>query len=194
MDERRILVAAITLALFLTPGCGSTAETPTPALPTASPEPLDTLPPATPTSGITVTPEAPLVQIGFFSSIYLRYDPAEWEVFSEAQDGQQNNQGEAVESLRHRSIPGCILHDNLGRGVPPSWELESSERSIGGLEYRVEAWTDTDLPRPVLRVYQYPAGPSGPGTRIELVIDQEPADCIRSAEDVLALSADLIAP
>ena len=55
----------------------------------------------------------------------------------------------------------------------------------GGME-------DTAMQKPVLIVYQYPVGESGIGTRIELVIDQEPEQCIKSAEHVLILSSDLI--
>ena len=134
------------------------------------------------------------MQIGNFNSIYLRYEPEVWEAFNEYQDpGQLNPKGEPVEALRHRTIPGCFLHDNLGRGAPPSWERRQEERRIGSLEYQVEVWTDTETQKPVLIVYQYPVGQSGTGRRMELVIDQEPEGCMKSAEDVLVLSEDLIA-
>lgn len=64
---------------------------------------------------------------------------------------------------------------------------------FGGLDYQVEAWTDAAQQSPVLTVYQYHAGESGTGKRIELVIDQNPEGCNRSAKEVLALSADLVA-
>jgi hypothetical protein len=133
-------------------------------------------------------------QIGYFNSIYLRYDPAEWESFKEYPEEQLfNDSGELIESLRHRDIPGCIIHDNLGFGSPKSWKREDSNRTIGILEYRVETWTDTSTRKPVLTVYQYPTGPSGYGARIELRIDQKPKLCIEDADEVLALSEDLIA-
>ena len=138
------------------------------------------------------TPEAQLVQIGYFNSIYLRYDADEWEKRIEFPDQPQNSKGEPVEALQHRSIAGCILRDNLGRGTPPSWERQVTNRMIGSLDYHVEAWTDTAAQTPVLRVYQYPSGEPGVGTRIELVIDQRPEECIQSAEAVLAASSDLI--
>jgi hypothetical protein len=138
------------------------------------------------------TQEAHLVQIGYFHSVYLRYNTDEWEKRNEFPDQPQNNKGEPVEALQHRDIAGCILHDNLGRGTPPSWERQVSNRVIGSLEYHVEAWTDTAAQTPVLRVYQYPAGEPGVGTRIELAIDQRPDECIQSAEAVLVASSDLI--
>lgn len=138
------------------------------------------------------TQDSALVQIGYFHSIYLRYDTSVWEKVNRSPDQLQNDKGEPVEALQHREIAGCVLHDNLGRGAPPSWERLISKRVIGSLEYQVEFWTDTETQEPVLVVYQYPVGESGNDTRIELVVDQEPEDCIKSAEDILALSSDLI--
>jgi hypothetical protein len=159
------------------------------------PSALETSVPPSPTSEIAGTQEAPLVQIGHFDSIYLRYDPEVWAAFNEYQGPQQrlNYKGEPVEALRHRTIPGCFLHHNLGRGSPPSWELQATERMIDSLEYWVEVWSDTQTQTPALIVYQYPVGQPGTGKRIELVIDQEPEGCIKSAEDVLILSGDLMA-
>lgn len=180
MSKRRILQGSILLIVALTLACGWI------------PEPLETSLPPSPTLEIATTPDAPLVQIGYFDSIYLRYDPREWEIVNELQGQQQNNKGEPVASLRQRSLAGCFLHENLGRGAPPAWQVQSTNRVIGSLEYRVEAWTDTTTQKPVLTVYQYPAGEPGYGIRIELVIDQESEQCIQSAEDVLILSSDLI--
>jgi hypothetical protein len=165
MDKRRIVHALIVLVLTL--ACGWIRGAPG-------------------------TQAAALVQIGYFNSVYLRYDPDEWEKRNEFPDQPQNSKGEPVEALQHRDIPGCILHDNLGRGVPPSWELQVTSQVVGSLEYHVEAWTDTEAQEPVLRVYQYPAGEPGDGTRIELVIDRQHEECIRSAEAVLAASSGLI--
>jgi len=195
MYQRRIFQASIVPMLVLTLACGLIPESPetsVPASPISSPQIVDTLPLETSTPEIAITQDAPLAQIGYFNSVYLRYDPNEWESFSGFQDQQTNEKGEAIEALRHRSIPGCFLHDNLGKGAPPSWELQNTNRVIGSLEYRVEAWRDTATQKPVLIVYQYPVGESGISTRIELVIDQEPEQCIKSAEHVLILSSDLI--
>jgi hypothetical protein len=170
----RISQTSIVLILVLTLACGWISG------------PLETLAPPSPT-------DVPLVQIGYFNSIYLRYDPDEWETINEFQGQQLNNKGELIGSLRHRAIPGCFLHDNLGRGAPPTWELQETERTIGGLEYLVATWTDTVTQKPVLIVYQYPVGESGYGTRIELTIEQGVEQCIKSAEDALTLSSDLIA-
>lgn len=180
MYRRRVIEASIVLILVLTLACGWFAK------------PLETSVPLSPTPEISATQEFPLVQIGYFNSIYLRYDPDEWETLNELQGEQQNSKGEPVEALRHLRIAGCFLHDNLGRGAPPSWELQTTKRVIGSLEYRVESWTDTSTQRPVLAVYQYPVNESGYGTRIELIIDQGAEECIKSAEDVLILSEDLI--
>src|SRR5215213_8855804 len=179
MDKRRILQGSILLIVALTLACGST------------PEPFETSVPPSPTLEIAATPDAPLVQIGYFDSIYLRYDPDVWEIVNELQGQQQNIKGEPVAFLRHLSLAGCFLHDNLGRGAPPSWQVQNTNRVIGSLEYRVEAWTDTTTQKPVLTVYQYPAGESGYSIRIELVIDEEPEQCTQSAENVLILSSDL---
>lgn len=190
MVPPRIVQAAGVLLLFLTVACEATAtppDTPVPALPSP------TLPPEAPTPETPGTQEPPLVQIGFFDSLYLRYDPGVWEPETETPDAQLNERGEPIHWLRHRMVPGCFLHDNLGRGAPPSWELVVTERTIGGLEFRVEAWTDTEIQQPVLTVYQYPPGEAATGKRIELVIGQEPEACIESAEEVLHLSADVIA-
>jgi hypothetical protein len=149
--------------------------------------------PDTSTPELAPTGEAPLVQIGFFDSMYLRYDPEQWEAGSGTPEERLNERGEPIHRLQHLSIPGCILHDNLGRGAPPSWQLDVTNRTIGSLEFRVEAWTDTELGQPVLTVYQYPPAEGALGKRIELVIEQEPEACIQSAEEVLALSADVIA-
>jgi hypothetical protein len=181
MPQLRILPVSIVLILVWTLACGLIRG------------PFETSIPPVPASETTIAPDALLVQIGHFNSLNLRYDANEWEAFNEFQDQRQNSKGEPVNSLRHRSIPGCILHDNLGRGAPPSWELQDTNRAIGSLEYRVEAWTDTETQKPVLTVYQYPAAEPGTGTRIELVIDQDPEKCIQSAEEVLSLSSDLIA-
>lgn len=188
MGPRRVMLALSLLVLVLAMACGST----TPPPDTPAPPAIATLPPQTPATEVSQTAEAPLVQIGYFSSIYVRYDPQVWEVFDETPDGQSNQKGEPIQRLQHRTIPGCLLHENLGRGVPPSWELQVTDRVIGSLEYRVEEWTDTAVRKQVLIVYQYPPGESVIGKRIELVIDEQPEACIRSAEDVLALSADLI--
>ena len=197
MVPPRIVQAAGSLALVLTLACGVTATPPAgaPVPPAPSPTPVEmfTPTPEAPTPEITGTQEPPLVQIGFFDSIYLRYDPGVWEAINAAPDEQLNQKGEPVYSLRHRTIPGCTLHDNLGRGVPPSWELDITGRNIGGLEFRVEAWTDTEIRQPVLTVYQYPPGEGAAGKRIELVIEQDPQACIESAEEVLRLSVDVIA-
>ena len=194
MDKRKILKTSVVLVLAPTLACGPVPQataTPGSYSPLPSTQAVDLVPSETSTPEITATQEDPIAQIGFFNSIYLRYDPGKWEAFDDFQ-GQQNSQGESIESLRHRDIPGCFLHDNLGRGAPPSWELQASNRVIGSLEYRAELWVDTTTEKPVLVVYQYPAGDSAYGTRIELVVDQEPERCISSAEDVLILSADLI--
>lgn len=191
MFQRKNVLTSMVLVLML--ACEFVAiplETPVPPSPT--PQSVVTLPPETPTLEIAATQEAPVVQIGFFESLYLRYDPGEWEARDETQGQQTNQKGEPVQSLHHRAIPGCILHDNLGRGVPPTWKRQDTERMIGSLEFRVEAWTDTEVQRPVLTVYQYPPGESGLGKRIELVIGEQPEECIQSAEQVLSLSADLI--
>jgi hypothetical protein len=196
MTRKRLLQAFSGLVLALTLACGWTfqpLQTPTPASPTTALPTMTSPPTDTPTPVVAVPPDAPLVQIGFYSSIYLRYDPEVWEPFLEAPDPILNPQGEAVEALRARSIPGCVLHDNLGHGVPLSWERQDSVQTLGGLEYWVEAWTDTAQQKPVLTVYQYPARQPGTGKRIELVIDLDPQECIRSTEEVLTLSADLIA-
>ena len=183
------------LVLVLTLGCGVLATPPdTPASPLPSPTPQSpvTLPPETPTLEVAATQDAPLVQIGFYDSIYLRYDPEAWEPIDETPEQQLNQKGEPVQRLQHRTIPGCFLHENLGRGVPLTWERQVTNRIIGSLEFRVEAWTDTEAQKPVLTVYQYPTGESGLGKRIELVIDRQPEECIQSGEEVLSLSADLI--
>ena len=190
---RRILLAC--MVLIFTLACATVfAPTETAIPPVSTPSPTPVLPPPT----VTVVPEivptqdAPLVQIGYFDSVYLRYDPQDWEVFQPAPEPQLNPAGETIEALRHRTVPGCLLHDNLGHGVPPTWEYEKEEREIGGLTYRVDPWTDTTTNSPVLIVYQYPVGDEAAGKRIELVIEQDPEVCIQSAEEVLILSADLI--
>ena len=195
MYQRRIFQASIVLMLVLTLACGLIPESPetsVPASPISSPQIVHTLPLETSTPEIAITQDAELAQIGYFKSVYLRYDPDDWESFSDSQGQQLNSEGKPMEALRQRSIPGCFLHDNLGRGAPPSWELQNTNRVIGSLEYRVEAWRDTATQKPVLIVYQYPVGQSGTSTRIELMIDQEPEQCIKSAEHVLILSSDLI--
>jgi hypothetical protein len=195
MYQRKILQTSIVLILVLTLACGlipDPLETSVPPSPTPLRQLVETLHPETPTPKTATTQDTPLVQIGYFNSIYLRYDPDEWEIFNEFQGQQLNNTSDPMESLRYRAIPGCFLHDNLGKGAPPSWELQDTKRIIGSLEYRVETWTDTATQKPVLIVYQYPVGEPGYGTRIELVIDQEPEQCIKSAEDTLILSSDII--
>ncbi|HEX5808488.1 MAG TPA: hypothetical protein VFY25_07460 [Anaerolineales bacterium] len=195
MSRQRIYSAWIGPILALTLACGVTA-TPvkTPVSPSITPAPpvTHTPPPATRTLESAPTPEASLVQIGYFNSVYLRYDLDAWHAISEAPSPVLNQNGEPIEALQHATIPGCILHDNLGKGAPLSWERQDTNRTIGGLEYRVESWTETSVQKKVLVVYQYPADQPGNGTRIELVIDLEPESCIQSAEEVLAFSADLI--
>lgn len=183
------LVLALTLACAVT---ATPVETSAPPSITPAPPVTHTPPPATRTLESTPTPEAALVQIGYFNSVYLRYDLEAWHAFSEAPSPALNQNGEPIEALQHATIPGCILHDNLGKGTPPSWERQDTKRTIGGLEYRLESWTDTAVQKKVLVVYQYPADQPGNGTRIEVVIGQEPELCIQSVEEVLALSADLI--
>jgi hypothetical protein len=197
MLPRRTLQSAAVAALLLTLACSLTATplegTPAPASPSSTPAPVVTRMPATSTPGLAPTGEAPLVQIGLFDSMYLRYDPGQWEADSGTPEERLNERGEPIHRLQHLSIPGCILHDNLGRGAPPTWERNITNRTIGSLEFRVEAWTDTELGQPVLIVYQHPPGEDALGKRIELLIEAEPEACIRSAEEVLALSADVIA-
>ena len=133
------------------------------------------------------------VQIGFSESIYLRYDPDEWEAINELGGQiQYNYNSEAIYALQNFAIQGCILHGNLGFGPPTTWQRQDSSLMIGNLEYRVETWTEAASQMPVLVVYQYPAGRSGSGLRIELKIMQEPEQCIRGAIKVLGLSEDLI--
>lgn len=158
----------------------------------------------TPTATVTATPspthtpvsspsEYEIVQIGWFESIYLRYDPEEWESFNEYQEEQLiNAAGDPIESLRHWAIPGCIIHGNLGYGPPITWQRQDTNLMIGDLEYRVESWTDSNTRQHVLIVYQYPYGKSGYGIRIELMINQEPQQCIANAQEVLVHSEDLI--
>src|SRR5687767_13226075 len=127
MYKRRIFQASIVLILFLTLACGlipESLQTSVPPSLTPLPQLADTLPPETPTPEVAITQDAPFVQIGYFKSVYLRYDPDEWESFSESQGQQLNSEGKPIEALRHRAIPGCFLHDNLGRGAPPSWERQ----------------------------------------------------------------------
>jgi hypothetical protein len=134
-----------------------------------------------------------VVQIGSFASVYLRYDPAKWEPYNEfGGQVQFNNQNEAVYALQHIMIPDCIVHDNLGFGPPSTWQRQDNNLRIGNLEYRVEAWTDKTTQNTVLVVFQYPAGGSGNGKRIELKIERDAEGCIADAVEVLALSEDLI--
>jgi hypothetical protein len=196
MLPHRIAQAAGVLLLVFTLACALSAappDTPLPPSPSPVPQQIITLPPDMPTLEIAATQEAPLIQIGFFDSIYLRYDPEVWEPVNETPDEQLNQKGEPVHRLNHRTIPGCFLHENLGRDVPPSWELQVTNRLIGSLEFRVEAWTDIEAQSPVLIVYQYPPGESAIGKRIELIIEEQADVCIQSAEEVLRLSADVIA-
>jgi len=133
------------------------------------------------------TPENELVQIGVYDSLYLRYEPEEWEPFNEYTENHIfNSIGEEAMSLRLKADPTCILHDNMGRGAPPNWAREDTIQQIGNLQFRVEAWTDTNTRKPVLTVYQYPSDEMY--RRIELVIKEKPKFCIESAETVLVLS------
>ena len=133
------------------------------------------------------------VQIGFDDSIYLRFDPGDWEAINEfGAQTQYNYNDEAIYALQNLSFQGCVLHGNLGFGPPTTWQRQDGSLMIGNLEYRVETWTEMASQMPVLVVYQYPAGRSGTGLRIELKIEQEPEECIRDAIKVLALSEELI--
>jgi hypothetical protein len=137
----------------------------------------------------TDTNKQPIAQIGAFRSIFLRYDPAEWETFDEFQT--TNPSGERTESLRHKFIAGCVLHENFGRGAPQNWRREDTNRQIGDLVFRVEMWTDTSTHKTPLVVYQYPANEML--IRVELVVNDKPKLCIENAESIIARSSDLIA-
>lgn len=135
--------------------------------------------------------ENPVVQIGAFNSLFLRYDPAEWEEFNEyIKNPIINEAGELAESLRHKAIAGCILHDNIGRGTPSNWRGKVSNRQIGNLVYVVGEWINVKTRKFVLVVYQYPEDEMR--ARIELVIDAKHKLCIEEAEKVLVNSEDLI--
>jgi hypothetical protein len=144
-------------------------------------------------SEITPSIDDETVQIGFFDSIYLRFDPDEWEAINEF--GEQiefNNNNEAIYALQNMKIAGCLMRGNLGFGPSSAWERQDSNLMIGNLEYRVETWIEVATQKPILVVYQYPAGRSGFGTRIELKIEREAEECMREATKVLGLSEDLI--
>lgn len=74
LPPQRIRRASIILILGMTLACGSI------------PSGLETSVTPLPASEIAGTQEAPLVQIGHFDSLYLRYDPEVWEAFHEYQD------------------------------------------------------------------------------------------------------------
>ena len=144
------------------------------------------LPP--PSSTKALTKEQPIAQIGAFRSIYLHYDPAEWETFDEFHT--TNPSGERTESLRHKFIAGCILHENFGRGAPQSWRREDTNRQIGDLVFRVEMWTDMTTHKTPLVVYSYQVNEMN--IRIELVVSEKPKLCIENAESIIAQSSYLI--
>jgi hypothetical protein len=126
-----------------------------------------------------------------FKSEYLTYDPSVWQVEFKVGAGSAMS-GQDVYDLIHIQF-GCILHDNLGHGVPETWTSTQYLQQLGTIEYQVEKWVDTTTGEAVLVVYHYPPGNWENYRRIELVIDGNPDACISAAETVLGLSeADII--
>ena len=130
-------------------------------------------------------------QIGYSRVTYLTYDPSVWQVEFKVGAGSAMS-GQDVYDLIHIQF-GCILHDNLGHGVPETWTSTQYLQQLGTIEYQVEKWVDTTTGEAVLVVYHYPPGNWENYSRIELVIDGNPDACISAAETVLGLSeADII--
>jgi hypothetical protein len=134
-----------------------------------------------------------VVQIGYDETIYLRYEPGQWQSFNPYDDQIQLNIDKlAVNALEHWEIPGCILRGNLGFGPSDAWQRQDSTLTIGKLEVQVETWIEVATTKPVWVIYQYPAGQLGEAKRIELKIEGLPELCIEEAIQVLAFSEDLI--
>ncbi|MFC1923611.1 hypothetical protein ACFLY4_10030 [Chloroflexota bacterium] len=130
----------------------------------------------------------PIVNIGFPKSIYVRYDPSIWDVI-EMDPVYQTEEGEPVSSLQHKDFPECSIHNNWGRTLSPDYKKNVIEKVIGNLDYQLETWSDP-TGKPYLTVYQH--SPIDWIVRIELLIGSEPDVCIQDAEDVLAISSDLL--
>ena len=191
------LLPSIPDSFTVTPIPSISAKTPFPTLqpdtPTVKPlektqTPVENELPSPPPTG-NPTNELPVAQIGAFRSVYLRYDPVEWETFDEFHT--TNPSGKRTESLRHKFIDGCVIHENFGRGAPQNWRRADTNRQIGDLVFRVEMWTDTTTHKTPLVVYQYPADEML--VRVELVVKDKPKLCIENAESIIAQSSDLIA-
>lgn len=130
----------------------------------------------------------PIVNIGFPNSIYVRYDPSVWDAI-EMDPVYQTEAGEPVSSLQHKDFPYCNIHNNWGHGMSPDYEFSINNKIIGDLDYQLETWSDPPG-KPILTVYQH--SPTEWIVRIELSIGSEPDVCIQDAEEVLAISSDLL--
>jgi hypothetical protein len=153
--------------------------------------PTGQLPVETPTMTVEATLDQPVyarAQVGTYLSIWVTYDPGVWNAAPSIYTGV-NQSNETVQQLVHNSIAGCTLHDNLGHGVPESWSWAGFTREIGQVVFKIDQWTDVNTNKPVLVIYQYPAGePTNTTRRIELETGALPFDCIAAGDGVIALS------
>ncbi|MGB8252214.1 MAG: hypothetical protein WCF08_03300 [Anaerolineaceae bacterium] len=184
-----LLLMVITLVIL---SCGITLPTGAPVIPTAQPEPPSAQPPAEVTQNVVeATVNQPVyarAQIGSYLSIWVTYNPADWDAVIWITGS--NQAGEQIQQLIHKSFDGCSMHDNLGHGAPETWSFGNYTKDLGQVVYQIDQWTDTTNSNPVLVVYQYPAGDQTNSTkRIELEPGSMPYDCINAADVVIGLSA-----
>ncbi len=146
---------------------------------------VDILPPE-PTEDQTVYARA---QVGsYLLSIWLTYDPLVWD--APAWLNGNNQLGEPVQQLSHKSLTGCSFHDSLGHGLPETWTYGSYTKALGGVIFQIDQWTDNSTNNPALVIYQYPTGQqTNSSKRLELEPGSMPYDCIAATEVVLGLSA-----
>jgi hypothetical protein len=199
MKNKITISVALVMILSTMLACGAPVVKPAAATqepaPTKNPQPkpLPTMLPVIPTetTAPTAAPVLSKAQIGYSRVTYLTYDPSVWQVEFKVGAGSAMS-GQDVYDLIHIQF-GCILHDNLGHGVPETWTSTQYLQQLGTIEYQVEKWVDTTTGEAVLVVYHYPPGNWENYRRIELVIDGNPDACISAAETVLGLSeADII--
>jgi hypothetical protein len=57
--------------------------------------------------------------------------------------------------LESKNIAECTISQNLGMGVPETWERKTTQETFGTYSFKVEQWTDTSIGQIVLVVYFY---------------------------------------